>query len=63
MMKNFDPSCPEKGVYWTNDYHTELPIFINKNTRPSLQPETLSSHWKNVVEKYGNKPALSFETA
>ena len=59
-MKNFDPSCPEKGIYWSNDYKTELPIFLKKNTRASMQPETMGDMWKTTLSKYGNRPALSY---
>ena len=63
MMKNFDPNCPERGFFWSNDYRTELPIFLSKKGTGSLPPQTIGQLWEEVLSKYSDKLALTFEVS
>jgi hypothetical protein len=61
MLKNFDPENPEKGVYWTDDYRTEMPIFLKKEGPAARQPQTITEMWAEALKKYSSNPALTFE--
>jgi long-chain-fatty-acid--CoA ligase ACSBG len=61
ILNHFDPKAPEKNFLWTADYRVELPVRVKKSGPGSEKPYTLIELWKEILPKFGDLAALTWE--
>ena len=61
ILSHYDSKMPEKNFLWTDDYRVELPVRVKKEGPGSEKPYTLVQLWNEVLPKFSDLAALTWE--